>query len=301
MCCCVRYQSVYSRVDGRLYTWGAGGLGQLGHGTREKRVGAPKVVGSLATERIVSVAAGPAHCVFLTESRRTFVSGDSRYHQLGLGGVDVQVSPTELTSIPPCATAACGACHTLFASHHGLFQRVVLGPQVALLFDVSCSHLLHLRTHWRHGPVGLRPLPFTRAPSSRARPPTPGELYACGQTPGQATAVNLFTTIPTVVPLPFRVASVAAGVVHSSGRTLLCCAEDGHALRQSLRKMPLSCLSERLPSPWIPSHFPLQSSQPAVARCFPAEWGRTASLVSVELLVSALFPLLCLFAVVHVA
>lgn len=52
--------------DGKLYSWGLGVLGQLGHGdTRD--VGYPRVVGALSGRKVFRVACGSNHSLVLTD------------------------------------------------------------------------------------------------------------------------------------------------------------------------------------------------------------------------------------------
>lgn len=66
--------------DGKLYTWGYGDEGQLGHGMR-KDVRAPKLVDF--EENIRKISCGSSHVGFITQGNRLMMFGRGREGQLG--------------------------------------------------------------------------------------------------------------------------------------------------------------------------------------------------------------------------
>jgi Regulator of chromosome condensation (RCC1) repeat len=78
------YHSVAAAVDGRVWTWGRGKYGALGHGDTDN-CSKPTLVASLHTTPVVGVAAGAAHTVALSRRRRVYSWGQNRAGQLGLG------------------------------------------------------------------------------------------------------------------------------------------------------------------------------------------------------------------------
>mmetsp|Transcript_10477 Transcript_10477/g.12019 ORF Transcript_10477/g.12019 Transcript_10477/m.12019 type:complete len:274 (+) Transcript_10477:70-891(+) len=68
------YHSVVLTEDGRLYTFGEGGFGRLGHGD-EAGQDRPKLVKSLVQETICAVTAGCNHCVAVNEKGQAYFFG----------------------------------------------------------------------------------------------------------------------------------------------------------------------------------------------------------------------------------
>ena len=72
-------------AEGRARSWGDGRFGQLGHGS-DDGVTVPRVIASLATERVKCVAAGINYSLVLTAEGFVYSFGFSGYGALGLGG-----------------------------------------------------------------------------------------------------------------------------------------------------------------------------------------------------------------------
>ena len=68
---------------GRVYTWGAGSYGQLGHGDRRPRF-SPRVVRALLGVNVTSVAAGTCHTVAVDDLGETYAWGSNEHGELGL-------------------------------------------------------------------------------------------------------------------------------------------------------------------------------------------------------------------------
>ncbi|GBG59421.1 hypothetical protein CBR_g38446 [Chara braunii] len=75
--------SVSSCASGRLYTWGDGDKGRLGHGNKEAKW-VPTFVHALADHSIVQVACGHSLTVALTSMGQVHTFGSSVYGQLGV-------------------------------------------------------------------------------------------------------------------------------------------------------------------------------------------------------------------------
>jgi alpha-tubulin suppressor-like RCC1 family protein len=77
-------------VDGRVWTWGRGKYGALGHGdTASQRE--PVLVAGLAP--VVVIAAGGSHSVVLSQRGRVYSWGRNSQGQLGLGNFTDASSP----------------------------------------------------------------------------------------------------------------------------------------------------------------------------------------------------------------
>ncbi|ELR15150.1 regulator of chromosome condensation (RCC1) repeat domain containing protein [Acanthamoeba castellanii str. Neff] len=68
----------------RMWTWGDGASGQLGHGTEEEEL-VPRQVMALEQVNIIAVAAGKAHTAALTSQGEVWTWGDGSDGQLGHG------------------------------------------------------------------------------------------------------------------------------------------------------------------------------------------------------------------------
>ena len=71
-------------ADGKLWTWGLGSYGALGHDTIESQH-SPQPVKALFNSPIVSVAAGGNHTVALSVKGRVYTWGCNTFGQLGVG------------------------------------------------------------------------------------------------------------------------------------------------------------------------------------------------------------------------
>lgn len=76
--------------SGRLFTWGDGDKGQLGHIHKEPRL-VPKCVLALGNENICRVACGHSLTVALTTSGHVYTMGSTAYGQLGSPAADGKV------------------------------------------------------------------------------------------------------------------------------------------------------------------------------------------------------------------
>lgn len=75
---------------GKLFTWGDGDKGQLGHGDKEPRL-VPECVAALVNESICQVACGHNLTVALTTSGQVYTMGSTAYGQLGSPVADGKV------------------------------------------------------------------------------------------------------------------------------------------------------------------------------------------------------------------
>ena len=78
----VGYSSASSCSSGKLFTWGDGDQGRLGHGDKEQRL-VPTCVAALVDHNFRQVACGNSLTVALTTSGQVFTMGSRNYGQLG--------------------------------------------------------------------------------------------------------------------------------------------------------------------------------------------------------------------------
>ena len=106
-------------ASGELYTWGAKGGGRLGLGPLTSNQPVPCLVRlpTFAQERVVQVACGSRHTLFLTQSGQAFGCGANDLGQLGTGGSlsEVAEARVPVAVLPPssAATAVAAADHAI--------------------------------------------------------------------------------------------------------------------------------------------------------------------------------------------
>ncbi|XP_014210897.1 uncharacterized protein LOC106641130 [Copidosoma floridanum] len=98
-----QYHSMALTSDGRLYTWGWGVHGQLGHGNTET-CRQPRLVEGLLGLVIRHASAGYAHTLVLTADGYVYGFGFNLYGQLGLGHDVKQTSPVRISLLPERVT-----------------------------------------------------------------------------------------------------------------------------------------------------------------------------------------------------
>lgn len=103
--------------DGKLYTFGQGDHGQLGHGSSWLECPTPKQVTSLGNIHVQYVACGESHTAVITKHANLYTCGDGRHGKLGMG----EESFSNLFKLEKVTRfdkftvqkVACGGCHTL--------------------------------------------------------------------------------------------------------------------------------------------------------------------------------------------
>ncbi|KAK8470818.1 hypothetical protein PHAVU_003G066900 [Phaseolus vulgaris] len=96
--------------SGRLFTWGDGDKGQLGHADREPRL-VPECVIALSTENISQVACGHSLTIALTTSGHVYTIGSTAYGQLGCPASDGKVPTCVKIADSFVEDIACGSYH----------------------------------------------------------------------------------------------------------------------------------------------------------------------------------------------
>ncbi|XP_047178682.1 PH, RCC1 and FYVE domains-containing protein 1-like isoform X1 [Vigna umbellata] len=94
----------------RLYTWGDGDKGQLGHADKKPRL-VPECVIALSTENISQVACGHSLTIALTTSGRVYTVGSTAYGQLGCPASDGKVPTCVKIADSFVEDIACGSYH----------------------------------------------------------------------------------------------------------------------------------------------------------------------------------------------
>ncbi|ETN64680.1 hect E3 ubiquitin ligase [Anopheles darlingi] len=110
-------------LDGKVFSWGEGEDGKLGHGNRltlEK----PKLIETLRTKRIRDIACGSSHSAAITSSGELYTWGLGEYGRLGHGDNCTQLKPKLVTALADhrVVQVACGSrdAQTLCLTEEGL-------------------------------------------------------------------------------------------------------------------------------------------------------------------------------------
>lgn len=104
--------SLVLTVAGRVYSWGLGLSGQLGHNDTKERI-APQLIEGLRTKMVTNIACGKFHCVALTSSGEVYVWGQLKPNELVLVPTLLPFSKTHHV-----VAIGCGDTHTLLVTAH---------------------------------------------------------------------------------------------------------------------------------------------------------------------------------------
>ncbi|KAK7102561.1 hypothetical protein V1264_020760 [Littorina saxatilis] len=94
---CGQYHSLAITADCRVWSWGWGVHGQLGHGDPEDQL-FPKVIKRMSSKNIVRAAAGYCHSLVLSDMGEVWSFGCGYFGQLGIGGTHKRTSPVLIKS-----------------------------------------------------------------------------------------------------------------------------------------------------------------------------------------------------------
>ncbi|XP_052754599.1 probable E3 ubiquitin-protein ligase HERC2 isoform X2 [Galleria mellonella] len=150
---------------GRIYTWGKGRYGRLGHGDSEDQL-VPKLVEALALYRVIDVAcgSGDAQTLCITDDDNVWSWGDGDYGKLGRGGSEgckvpmridclkgLRVIKVECGSQFSVALCQCGSVYTWGKGDyhrlgHGSYEHVrrpmrVTGMQGKMIVSIATGSL----------------------------------------------------------------------------------------------------------------------------------------------------------------
>ena len=112
--------SLFLAEGGAVLSCGSGHNGQLGHGDKENQL-TPKLVVALEGRRVVQVAAGDAHSLFLTKGGAVLSCGDGHNGLLGHGDHETQFVPKLVAGLEGrrVVQVAAGEYHSLFLTEGG--------------------------------------------------------------------------------------------------------------------------------------------------------------------------------------
>ncbi|KAK4883497.1 hypothetical protein RN001_006816 [Aquatica leii] len=110
-------------LDGKVFSWGEGDDGKLGHGNR-LNLDKPKMIEALRSKRIRDIACGSSHSAAITSSGELYTWGLGEYGGLGHGDNVTQLKPKQVKGLigHRVIQVACGSrdAQTLALSDEGL-------------------------------------------------------------------------------------------------------------------------------------------------------------------------------------
>lgn len=102
--------------DGRVYSWGDGDFGKLGHG-HVNTIKYPKLItGPFIRKQIIHISAGYRHSAAVTKDGELYTWGDGEDGRLGHGDCISKYIPTQVSEIGLVSQVACGGAHTIALS-----------------------------------------------------------------------------------------------------------------------------------------------------------------------------------------
>ncbi|CAG9575570.1 unnamed protein product [Danaus chrysippus] len=139
-------------ADGKVYSWGEGEDGKLGHGNRIT-LEAPRLIESLAGERVISIACGSAHSACVTARGHLYTWGLGEYGRLGHGDDNIQLVPKMVEALANYRViqVACGsrdaqtlaltACGKVFSWGDGDFGKLGRGGSDGCAIPMNVERL----------------------------------------------------------------------------------------------------------------------------------------------------------------
>ena len=121
---CGQRSSFAVDLEGKIYSWGEGRCGQLGHG-KERECKRPRLVEFPEELRVKEISAGAAHALALSETGDVWVWGMNNYGQLGTGDKVSIWTPKKLlldsagAKLLPAIKIACSAYSSFLLDHKG--------------------------------------------------------------------------------------------------------------------------------------------------------------------------------------
>mmetsp|Transcript_21239 Transcript_21239/g.27128 ORF Transcript_21239/g.27128 Transcript_21239/m.27128 type:complete len:558 (+) Transcript_21239:73-1746(+) len=109
--------------SGKLYTWGRGDDGRLGHGDNKWRY-EPLEVGCLSLVVVKQVTCGSYHTAAVTDCGELYTWGGGMYGKLGHGGENGYTSPQLVEGLHDVEQVACGSRHTVVLTRDSRGTRV---------------------------------------------------------------------------------------------------------------------------------------------------------------------------------
>ena len=118
--------SIALLTNGKIFSWGSNGVGQLGHGKFFENLNAPKQILKLKHQNVLVAACGDLHTCAVTDAGDVWTWGRALEGQLGHGKMDVRcLYKPQFINVPELADirfelVACGRYHTVISSTDGV-------------------------------------------------------------------------------------------------------------------------------------------------------------------------------------
>ncbi|KAJ5069299.1 regulator of chromosome condensation [Anaeramoeba ignava] len=120
--CCGAQYTVAVTSEGKVYSWGIGNEGQLGHGNFQNQE-KPKLIEGLGGEKIRYAACGETHTALVGVSGSVYTFGNGQYGQLGNGKKEPSMTPFKIDQShfknEPVYSISCGTDHTIAVTRSG--------------------------------------------------------------------------------------------------------------------------------------------------------------------------------------
>ncbi|OMJ70168.1 hypothetical protein SteCoe_31926 [Stentor coeruleus] len=115
---------------GRVFSWGSGADGRLGHGDFKDQW-SPHMIESLCPFNIIMISCGYQHSAMIANTGEILSFGFNGYGQLGLGSLDSRSQPCIIESLSKSYTVklACGGFHTVCICANGDVYAFGLGAR----------------------------------------------------------------------------------------------------------------------------------------------------------------------------
>ena len=154
MAACGMHHSVVMSAEGRVWTWGCGQDGCLGHDDEQDML-VPRCCEGLHESTIVMVAAGGNHTAALGECGSLWAWGDGSQGQLGLGNIEDRLVPTrvgaeEAFGGSKARMVACGGARTLVLTVSGELWVCGEGANGRLGLNDTVPRLVPTRVDQKH-------------------------------------------------------------------------------------------------------------------------------------------------------
>ncbi|XP_057972295.1 ultraviolet-B receptor UVR8 isoform X2 [Malania oleifera] len=136
-------------TEGKVLSWGGGGIGRLGHGHESGFFGflkssseyTPRLVKKLEEFKVKNVAAGLLHTACLDENGSVFIFGEKTVNKLGFGEGSNASMPSMIGGFPFSEEVACGGYHTCIITNGG--ELYTWGSNDNGCLGIGCTDVIH--------------------------------------------------------------------------------------------------------------------------------------------------------------